>query len=509
MSLPAGYSRTPAGSVADRQSSSMGRQGVRMSTRFGLASVLFLSLVACATNPATGRRELSLMSEQQEVAIGHQNDLEVRRTMGLYDDRALQEYISTTGLHLAQGSERPNLPWHFSIVDVPAINAFALPGGYIYITRGILPFLENESQLACVLGHEVGHVTARHASQQYTRTTGAGLGVLLGSIFVPAVRPLGQIAESTAGVLFLKYGRDDELQADQLGVRYASRGGWDPAGMPAMLTTLGRLDEATDNKGVPNWLSTHPAPENRVERVQAAVQQASNESAARAGTDRNEYLGKVDGLVYGDNPDQGVVRGTSFLHPKLRLAADFPEGWDVSNSQSQVVAKQPGANVFIILQTVNRPAGRTIEETALRAMENAGFRAVAGGPATINGLDAFVGTYEGSLQGVGRVRVRAAHIVHNRSVFMMAGVAPADAYDRSEPALSSSIRSFRPLTPGEAESIHPNRINLYTAREGDSWQSIAERQGKGIVKPATLAIMNGHPVNEQPRAGERLKIVVG
>jgi predicted Zn-dependent protease len=480
-----------------------------MSTRIGLALVLSLSSVACATNPATGRRELSLMSEQQEIAIGQQNDLEVRRAMGLYDDRALQEYVSTIGLHLAQSSERPNLPWHFSIVDVPAINAFALPGGYIYITRGILPFLENESHLAGVLGHEVGHVTARHASQQYSRTTGAGLGLLLGSIFVPAVRPFGQLAESTAGVLFLKYGRDDELQADQLGVRYAARGGWDPSGIPAMLTTLGRLDEATDNKGVPNWLSTHPAPENRVERVQAAVRQASNETAARAGTDRNDYLRRVDGLVYGDNPEQGVVRGNRFLHPKLRFAVDFPDGWDVSNSQSEVVAKQPGANVLIILQTVNRPAGWTIEETAVRAMESAGLRAVAGGPATINGLDAFVGTYEGSFQGVGRVRVRAGHIVHNRSVFMIAGIAPADAYDRSEPALTSSIRSFRLLTAGEAESIHPNRIELYTVREGDSWQSIAERQGKGIVKPTTLAIMNGHAVNEQPRPGERLKIVVG
>jgi predicted Zn-dependent protease len=480
-----------------------------MSTRLALAFVLSLSSVACATNPATGRRELSLMSEQQEIAIGRENDLEVRRAMGLYDDRALQEYVSTIGMRLAQGSERPDLPWHFSIVDVPAINAFALPGGYIYITRGILPFLENESQLAGVLGHEVGHVTARHASQQYSRTTGAGLGLLLGSIFVPAVRPLGQLAESTAGVLFLKYGRDDELQADQLGVRYASRGGWDPSGIPAMLTTLGRLDEASDNKGVPNWLSTHPAPENRVERVQAAVQQASSETAARAGTDRNDYLQRVDRLVYGDNPEQGVVRGNRFLHPRLRLAVDFPDGWDVSNGQSEVVAKQPGANVFIILQTVNRPAGRTIEETAVRAMESAGFRAVAGGPATINGLDAFVGTYEGSLQGVGRARVRAGHIVHNRSVFMMAGIAPADAYDRFESVLTSSIRSFRPLTAGEAESIHPNRIDLYTAREGDSWQSIAERQGKGIVKPTTLAIMNGHAVNEQPRPGERLKIVMG
>ncbi len=461
----------------------------------------------CATNPATGKRELSLMSEQQEIAIGQQNDVEVRREMGLYDDRALQQYVESVGLKLAQSSERPGLPWHFSVVDVPAINAFALPGGYIYVTRGILPFLENEAQLAGVLGHEIGHVTARHGSQQYSRSAGAGLGVLLGSIFVPAIRPFGQLAESSLSVLFLKYGRDDELQADRLGVRYASRAGWDPSGIPAMLTTLGRLDEATDNKGVPNWLSTHPAPEDRVQRVQSAIHEASI-ATTRAGTDRTEYLRRIDGLIYGDNPEQGVVQGRRFLHPNLRFSVDFPDGWNVTNGQTQVVAKEPGADVFMILQVVDRPAGRTVEEVALRGMERAGLRAVSGSPTMINGLDAYVGTYQGSLQDLGRVGVRAAYLTHNRTVFMVAGIAPAQFYDRYEPQLNSSIRSFRPLTVAEAERIHPNRIDLYTAREGETWQSIAERQG-GLIKPSTLAIMNGHAVNEQPRAGERLKIVVG
>ena len=469
--------------------------------------LLMLALTAgCATNPATGKRELSLMSEQQEIAIGQQNDVDVRREMGLYEDRAWQEYVSSIGLRLSQVSERPTLPWHFAVVDVPAINAFAVPGGYIYITRGILPFLDDEAQLAGVLGHEVGHVTARHASQQYSRSTGAGLGILLGSIFVPAVRPFGQLAQSSLGVLFLKYGRDDELQADQLGVRYASRSGWDPAGIPAMLTTLGRLDEATDNKGVPNWLSTHPAPENRVQQVQAAVGQASITTASR-GTDRADYLRRVDGLIYGDNPEQGVVQGRRFLHAKLRFAVDFPDGWDVINGQTQVVAREPGAEVFMLLQVIDRPIGRDLEDIALRNMERAGFRVVNGGPSTINGLDAFLGTFAGTINDVGRVGVRAAFVAHNRTVFMMAGIAPVASYDRYEPEITTSLRSFRPLTSAEAERIHPNRIDLYTARQGDTWQSIAQRQG-GVIKPATLAIMNGHAVNEQPRAGERLKIVV-
>src|SRR6476659_5127659 len=220
-----------------------------------LALVALLAAFACATNPATGKRQFNLMSEAQEISAGQEADAQVKKEMGLYNDPNLQEYVSSIGLKLAQLSERPNLPWHYSVVDVPAINAFALPGGYIYITRGILPFLNDEAQLAGVLGHETGHVTARHAAQQYTRAVGGTVGLVALGIFVPGARPFGQIAEQGLGVLFLKFSREFELQADQLGVRYASRANWDPAGVPDMLATLGRLDEASgQTKGLPNWL---------------------------------------------------------------------------------------------------------------------------------------------------------------------------------------------------------------------------------------------------------------
>ena len=449
------------------------------------------------------------MSEEKEIAIGQEQDAQVRKEMGVYGDRDLQEYISDIGLRLAQSSERANLPWHYAVVDSPAINAFALPGGYIYITRGILPFLADEAQLAGVLGHETGHVTARHAAQQYTRSTGAELGLVLSSIFVPAARPLAGLGETGLGALFLKYGRDDEAQADALGVRYASRAGWDPDAIPQMLTTLGRIEEASDSKGTPNWLQTHPVAEDRIARVEAAVRDAET-GATRFTTERDTFLKHIDGVVYGDNPEQGVVRGNSFLHAGLRFALDFPEGWDVNNGESAVVAKQPGATTSIILQPVQRPPGRdirNIEDIALRSMAAAGLRAVSGSQTTIHGLDAFVGTYQGALQNAGRVTVRAAHVVLDRDVYLLAGIAPPESYDRVEPAFTKSIESFRSMTRGEAESIRPNHITLYTARAGDTWQSIAERAGNGTVKPSTLAIMNSHAANEQPRVGERLKIV--
>jgi predicted Zn-dependent protease len=471
-----------------------------------LAAAIVLAVTACSLNPATGKREFSLMSEAQEIAIGQEADASVRREMGIFDDRALQDYVAAIGMELAKQSERPTLPWRFGIVDQPVINAFALPGGSIYLSRGILPFLDNEAQLAGVLGHEVGHVTARHSAQQYSRATGAQLGVILGSIFVPAARPLGQIAEASLSVLFLKYGREDEIEADGLGVRYASRAGWDPAGVAGMLRTLSRIEEETDQKGMPNWLSTHPAPAERVERVQAGVQAAAG--LARRPANRDDYLRRIDGLIYGDNPEQGIVRGNRFLHTGLRFALEFPTGWQIVNQPAQVVAKHPQADVYVLLQLVENPAGSNIQQIAVASMQRAGFQPIDGSRATVNGLDAFVGTYQGALENLGRVGVRAAHILHGRNVFMVAGVAPVLVFKQAEAELTASVRSFQPLTASQAAEIHPNRIDLYTAREGDTWASIAERAGKGIIKPSTLAIMNGHEVSEQPRPGLRLKIVV-
>jgi predicted Zn-dependent protease len=466
-----------------------------------------LAVSACATNPATGHKELSLMSESQEIALGQQMDGEVREQMGVYNDPQLQRYIEQVGLRLARASERPNLPWHFTVVDVPAVNAFALPGGYIYITRGILPYLDNEAQLAGVLGHEVGHVTARHSAQQYTKATSAGIGLTLLSIFVPQSRPYGELAESGLGLLFLKYGRDDERQADGLGVQYAAKNGWDPKGVAGMLQTLARLDEASgSSKGVPNWLSTHPAPADRVQEVQATIQKASSTLAGQPVVNEPEYLNHVDGLLYGDNPSEGILRGNRFLHPELRIAVDFPRGWDIENSKSQVVAKAPQRNDYVILQVVPDARG-SIEDVATTTMSRAGFRQLSGGGAQLNGANAYVSTWQGAMEGLGNVVVRTAHIAQGRTVYLLAGIAPPNEFQSADREFSSTIRSFRQLSAGDAQKIRPNRVDLYTVRGNETWQMLAERSG-GIVKPTTLAIMNDYDPQQPPRSGDRIKIVV-
>ena len=502
---------------------------------------LALAASACATNPVTGKRQISFMSEEQEIRTGQEMDAEVRREMGVYQDEALEKYIEDVGMKLAHESQRPNLPWHFTIVDSPAVNAFALPGGYIYITRGILPYLDNEAQLAGVLGHEIGHVAARHSAQQYTRSAATSVGVLIGSIFVPAVRPFGNLAESGLGMMFLKYSRENEVQADSLGAEYAAAGGWDPAQVPEFLTTLSRIDEVSDRSGTPNWLQTHPQPENRVERVQATVSKVRPAAPLENGAqsliiNRDEYLQKIDGMIFGENPEEGIVRGAEFIHPSLRFAVTFPDGWDITNGEEQVVAQEPGNKIFMELETIRATQSRNLEQAAERHMTGAGYRLVDGSATTINGLDAFIGTYQGSASGIGKVTVRGAHIAGPStrttaarspstgaggqgtgrasaalgagSVYFVGGIAKPEDYPHVEAAFNDAIKSFRALARNEADDVQPNKVELYTAREGDTWQSIAQRAGKGFVKATTLAIMNDHAVDDQPKPGERLKIVV-
>jgi predicted Zn-dependent protease len=470
-----------------------------------IAVVLVAVTAACATNPVTGKKELSFLSEAEELAMGQQADAEIRREMGVYPDQELQRYVQDIGMRLAQQSHRPYLPWTFTVVDSPAINAFAVPGGFVYITRGILPYLGDEAELAGVLGHEIGHVTARHVNQQYSRQAMGGIGLMVLSIFVPQTAPFQDVSSMGLGVLFLKYSRDDELESDRLGMEYESALGYDPSSVPRFLSTLARVDRLSE-RGVPNWLSTHPQPESRVEKAQPVLAKYASESARTRNPDA--FLRAIEGVVVGDSVEQGIVRGNAFAHPMMHIALEFPDGWEVANSAEQVMAREPGTKHFMLLQMVDQPRGRTIEEVARNAMRQAGYQPLDGAPERLGGLDAFVGVYRGSLNGVGKVTMRAAHVAMGRQVYVFAGFAPDAEYDRVRHDIETSIQTFRELTPQEAAQVRPNRLTYYTVRQGDSWQSIAQHEGKGITSAATLAIMNGVEVHEQPQPGERVKIVV-
>lgn len=485
-----------------------------MSQRAGLsfsytAIVVGIAMtVACATNPATGKREFNLMSEAQEVALGKESDGQIRKEMGIVADPALQQYVNGVGQRLAASTERPALPWSFAVVDAAAVNAFALPGGFVYLTRGILAHLNSEAELAGVLGHEIAHVTARHSAAQYSKQTAGSLGLLLGQIFVPELRPFGQAAEAGLGLMFLKFGRDDELQADDLGAGYATSQGWDPRGVASMLETLGRLNDGPDRKGVPNWMSTHPMPADRVARLEQRVAALRTQATRELTVNRAAYLQRVDGLMFGDNPREGVLRGNAFLHPELRFRLEFPQGWQVQNSPQQVVAQPQQGGGYVFLQLVPQAQGRSLQDVAAADLGQTGLQLVEGGETRVNGLPAFIGTFRGQMQDMGDVVLRAAWISHGNQVFRLAGLAPANAYRQLQPVVDQSVRSFQPLSAGEAERIRPNVLELYTATAGDSWESIAAGAGRGTVPAATLAVLNGFAVQERPQAGDRLKVVV-
>ena len=477
-----------------------------------LAAALALS-AACATNPVTGKKQVSLLSEAEELAIGQQQDAEIRREMGVYDDQNLQRYVSDIGQAIARNSHRPNLPWSFTIVDSPAINAFALPGGYVYVTRGILAYLDDESELAGVLGHEIGHVTARHAAQAYTRQAEANLGLMILSIFVPSTQPFTDLSATGLGVLFLRHGREAELEADRLGVEYGSGAGYDPAGVPRFLATLARVS-ALSERGMPNWLSTHPDPGLRVTRAEPVANKFVSADAKKVNHD--QYLVRINGLVFGDNPKDGIVRGSEFLHPLLRIGVKFPDGWELTNTPEAVMAQEPGTQHFMVLQQVSQPLGqgyrpqtsRPIADIAIEAMKKSGYSSVDGTMQKINGSDAYVGLYRGNAKDVGKVMMRAAHISIGRELYVVAGFAPEAEFNVVDRDIQPAMRTFRQLSMQEASNVRPNRVDFYVVRQGDSWQSIAARQSKGFVNAATLAIMNDHEVSVQPQPGNRIKIVV-
>jgi len=471
--------------------------------------IVILGLVAwgCATNPATGKRQLMLMSEAEEIQLGRQADAEVRKQMGLYDDANLQRYVDRVGQQLARASHRPNLTWSFAVVDEPAVNAFALPGGFIYVTRGILPFLQTEAELAAVLGHEVGHVDARHSASAYSKQTATAGALGIGSILLPEYEGLLGYAGMGFGLMFLKHGREAELESDRLGVDYAVKNGWEPSAMAGLLSTLGRLDEASgSSRGVPNWALTHPPAADRVQKVQDAVAAARAASPSANATNKGELDKILDGIVFGDSREKGFVRGNEFLHPVLQFAVKFPQGWEVVNSDEQVTARRgENSNASMLLQLVNGSGG--LEQMASASMAKSGFTQINGSRTTINGLDAYVGTYQGAVQNT-RVGLRAAYVRAGQRTYVVAGLAPAAEFSGAAPAFASAIETFRTLSREEAERLQPNRVDFAVARSGDTWESIAKSHG-GLVKASTLAIMNGRTLETPPKAGERIRIVIG
>ena len=473
--------------------------------RLGAVASAAAIAVACATNPTTGKREFTLMSEAQGIQMGQQSDPEIRKEMGVVNDPRLQQYVDGIGQRLASGTERPGLPWTFTVVDSPSVNAFALPWR-VHLPHAWHPRPSQQRGRAggrprtrdCARDGAPFSRAIQQADRRLARTAAR-------PIFVPELRPFGQAAEAGLGVLFLKFGRDDELQADNLGAGYATAEGWDSRGVASMLETLGRLAEGTDCKGVPNWLSTHPMPADCVDRLEERVAALRAQAPRDLAVNRVPYLERVDGLMFGENPREGVIRGNAFLHPDLRFRLEFPAGWRVQNSPQQVVAQAPGRRIRLpatgAAARAHAPGGgrNDLGESACSS-STARTRASTGCPpssARFRGRCSRWATWCCTRRGSATTpRCSASRGSHPR-----APIARSSGSWTRACARSSRSAPWRPSASGPPCSIS-------TVQQGDTWDSIATGPGRSLVPPATLAVINGFAVQERPQAGDRLKIVV-
>ena len=364
------------------------------------AVIILLHQEACVRNPVTGGRQLALISESQEIAIGQESHPEILTEFGMVEDQALQAYFSQIGQKIAKISHRPDFKWQFTVVDSPVVNAFAVPGGYIYLTRGILAHMNNEAELAGVLGHEIGHVTARHSVTQLSQQQLMGIGLGVGSIFSSRFRQLSSLAETGLGIMMLKYSRDHERQADQLGIQYMTQAGYDPSEMSRFFQLFVGMQEK-EGQAIPNWLSSHPAPPDRIESTSAAAQKIKQENPGRQyKVNADALLSRIDGIVYGDNPREGFEENGRFYHPDMRFQLDFPQGWKMQNTKSAVAFMEPGGNAMLQLTLVPPQAGATPEAVGSSMAGQEGIRFIEGGSLRINGNPAFYG----KISAPGRIR---------------------------------------------------------------------------------------------------------
>jgi predicted Zn-dependent protease len=471
---------------------------------FAMAVLGCLLGTACAINPATGKRQLTLISERQEIDIGRENDKAITAQMGLYDDEGLQAYVQDLGQRLASRSERPDLDWTFRVVDDPVVNAFALPGGYIYITRGILAHMNSEAELASVVGHEIGHVTARHSVSQMSKAQLAQIGLGVGTIMAPEqAQRFGSLAEAGLGLVFLKYGRDDERQADDLGLRYMVVGGYDPRPMADMFDMLDRVSAASGGERAPGWMSTHPAPENRRERSEEKIA-ALNRDFTGWTVDRDGFLAKIDGIAFGEDPRQGYFKESRFYHPDMRFRMDFPEGWKLQNLRQAVVASSPERDA---VSQLTLSGADTPEQALNEFFSQTGIRRTGPSMGSISGMrtagDGFVVTTEqGNLQG------RVGFVAHGGRVFQLLGYCVEHRWSSYESAIRRTLASFDQLTDQRALGVQPKRLKAVRVDRAMTLGEFASAH-RATVPVETLALINRLDVDSGLAPGKTYKVITG
>ena len=458
-------------------------------------------LAACATNPVTGRREISLVSEGQEIQMGQEAAQQVEQSLGLVNDAELQAYVRRIGTELARASERPQLPWRFGVIDDPIPNAFALPGGPVYITRGLMNLMDSEAELASVLGHEIGHIAARHSAQQITKSQLGQIGLIAAVIAKPELAQFGDLLSTGMQLLFLKYGRDAERQADELGFKYALNDNYDVSEMDDVFLALQRVGEAEGRSGLPAWASTHPDPGERAQTVQQRVAALPAPSTPRIVRER-EYLDQIDGLVYGENPREGFFRNGEFLHPDLRFRMRVPSDWKTQNTKQAVLAVSAQQDAIMQLQLAQGDP----TTAARQFFSQQGIQQGQSSNSAINGLPAYSSYFQAQTQqgNVAGLITFVSHGGRTYQILSYTGAAQLRAYDNT---FRSIAGSFATLTDASALNVRPNVVDIVQISSAMTLSQFNARY-PSVVPIAELAIINQVDANATLPSGSRVKRVI-
>ncbi|MEM9556606.1 MAG: M48 family metalloprotease [Acidobacteriota bacterium] len=484
---------------------SIRRPKARLTTLATLATLLLAGLsVGCATNPATGRSQLSLYSEAQEIQLGRESHQQILQQYGTVDDAALQSYVDGIGQDLAARSERPDLPWTFTVLDDPVVNAFALPGGFIYLTRGILSHMSSEAEMASVLGHEIGHVTARHGVNRLSKAQLAQIGLGVGMIASPELaRTFGGLAQSGLQLLFLKYSRDDERQADDLGFRYVDRKGYNPEAFVEVFSMLGQASGGGGER-LPSYLATHPAPTERMQTARARLAELPPESL-EGPWNRDPYLDRLEDMAFGPDPRQGYFIGRRYVHPELAFQIELPAGWTGHNTRQALLAVNADQTAMVRLDLTG---ASSVDEAARQFYGQQGIEVVrewqdSGGGLPLSGERFFrAGTAPNEIYG------SAAFSEYDGRVYRLLGVARSDAWSGVSSDFERSLDSFDRLRDREILNRQPMRLDLVTI-DRDMTLEEFNRRYPSSISLERLTVLN-HTLAEGtiPR-GTRVKRVRG
>jgi predicted Zn-dependent protease len=480
------------------------------------------ALAGCGTqvvNPVTGRTERTAMDERAELAEGKKAHDEVLKEYGVYPDPKLQAYVNEIGQKLAKQSHRANIPWTFTVLDSPEINAFALPGGYVYITRGILAYMESEADMAGVIGHEIGHVTARHGAQRATRQQNAGLGVLAATVLGAVLESkagvsggtemFGQMAQGVAAGYVAKYSREQELQADTLGAEYLARSQYDPRNMIDVIRVL-KLQEAfaadeARASGQPaperdNWLASHPSND---QRLQAISQNASKYQGSYASDGAQRFLQVIQGMRFGESPEQGLTRGQNFYHSGLGLAMTAPAGWRIQNEPEALTFSAPQGDAALRMVAVPAKAGSSHDDVIRNALQPSEGKVTRG---QINGFSAthFVGARKAQNGEAQAIEATVVTGPKNNSFVMLYLAADAAARNRAMPGLMAAEKSFRAMTAADQQAARPWMVRTEPFPRG----GFAELARQSVVSDKRLQLLNGTWGRNDPPVGQMVKTVV-